>query len=180
MVNEDLVRKFKAKAVEAGAEVETFADAAGAIEFIVRFMANQHPAKVVAAPDALEFVPRDADFDLLEPASMIGYAPAEAGLVRADKGVAATGTLVHWDKGEEDRIVWTLPPVCLCVLKEDAVVAELDDIAGLMAEHLAPVEAPSFAQVSLVTGPSRTADIEGELSLGVHGPGRLIILLLRS
>ena len=180
MVKKDLVRKFKAKAVEAGAEVEPFADEVGAVEFIARFLEGQHLTKIVAAPDALEFVPRDAGFDLLEPDSMVGYAPAEAGLVRADKGVAATGTLVHWDKGEDDRIVWTLPPVCLCVLKEAAVVAELEDIADLISGHLAPLEAPSFAQVSLVTGPSRTADIEGELSLGVHGPGRLIILLLRS
>jgi len=180
MVTKALVRKFKAKAVEAGAEVETLADAAGAVEFIARFLKGQHLTKVVAAPDALDFIPKDADFDLLEPASMAALAQAEAGLVRADKGVAATGTLVHLDKGEDDRIVWTLPPVCLCILKEDAVVSELDDIADLMAGHLAPLEAPSFAQVSLVTGPSRTADIEGELSLGVHGPGRMVILLLRA
>lgn len=179
-MNEDLVQKFKAKAVEAGAEVETFAGAAGAVEFIARFLEAQHLTRIAAAPDALDFVPRDAHFDLLVPDSAVAVAPAEAGLVRADHGVAATGTLVHWDKGDDDRIVWTLPPVCLCVLKEDAVVAELEDIADLMTTHLAPLQAPSFAQVSLVTGPSRTADIEGQLSLGVHGPARLIVLLLGS
>jgi hypothetical protein len=180
MVKKDLVQQFTAKAVEAGAEVKTCADAAGAVRFIAGFLEDQRLTRIAAAPDALDFVPKDADIDLLKPAAVAGYASAEAGLVRADQGVAATGTLVHWDKGEEDRVVWTLPPVCLCVLKESAIVAELEGLAGLMNAHLAPLGAASFAQVSLVTGPSRTADIEGQLSLGVHGPARLIILLIGS
>lgn len=175
-----ILREFKAKAVQAGAEVESFEGKAPAVRFIGRFLAAHRLTRIAAAPDALAFVPKSGDLELLRPSSLSGFAAAEVGLVRADRGVAATGTLVHWDKGDDDRIVWTLPPVCLCVLKEKDVVADQDDLAGPMANCLSPRRSPTFAQVSFITGPSRTADIEGELSLGVHGPARLIILLIKS
>jgi L-lactate dehydrogenase complex protein LldG len=177
MVNERLVDLFAAKAAEAGARVERLDTPAAARRFLAAFLAGEGIVRVATAPDALAFVPAEAGLDVIRPADLRGYGKAEAGIVRADYGVAATGTLVHRDAGDEDRIVWTLPPLCVCFLARSSVVGELEDIAADLAGHLGPKGAPGFSQVSLVTGPSRTADIEAELTLGVHGPGRLLILL---
>lgn len=180
MVSRAALGEFKAKAQAAGAEVERFQGKAQALRFVSRFMAAQRLKRLAAAPDAASYVPKGRDWELLRPSSLSGYAEAEVGLVRADRGIVATGTVVHWDKGDEDRIVWTLPPVCLCILRERDIVPDQDDLAASMVKRLSPRTEPGFSQVSFVTGPSRTADIEGELSLGVHGPGRLIILLIKS
>ncbi len=100
----------------------------------------------------------------------------DAGIVAADHGVAETGTLVHFDRNDAEKNVWTLPEVCVCLLEARTVTASLDDLAPAFAAHLGRTDIPS-PQVSLVTGPSRTADIEGQLTIGVHGPSRLVILL---
>jgi L-lactate dehydrogenase complex protein LldG len=103
---------------------------------------------------------------------------AEAGIVEADYGIAETGTLVRFDRGDAIKGVWTLPDACYCFLDARRIRPDLESIAESMAEYLARTDFPS-PQVSLVTGPSRTADIECQLTIGVHGPGRLVILLIQ-
>ncbi len=172
------VEAFAARAVQAGAEVERVRSVAAARDFVLALARKKGWTRLVASADARDLVPDEAGLTLLEPPNLGGYLAAEAGLTRAAHGVAATGTLVRWDSNDDDRMAATIAPVCVCALDQAAVVAELEDIAGAMAERLRPGTSPGFSQVSLITGPSRTADIEAELTLGVHGPGRLIILLI--
>jgi len=172
-----IIPRFVVQAVKADAEVERFKTSAAARRFLSRILEENGWAKVVVASDAARFLPKTRGIESLEPADPAVCARADAGLVAAGFGIAATGTLVHLDTGDRDRIAWTLPPVCLCFLRAGSIVPELEDIVDRMAGHLRRGQKPGFAQVSLVTGPSRTADIEAELTLGVHGPGRLIILL---
>jgi L-lactate dehydrogenase complex protein LldG len=172
------VEAFAAKAVQAGAEVERAASPAAARDFVAGLFRKNGWTRFLASEDARDLVPREAGLTLLEPANLSGYLSAEVGLTRAAHGVSATGTLVRWDSNDDDRMAATIAPVCVCALDKTAIVAELEDIADVMAERLRPGTSAGFSQVSLITGPSRTADIEAELTLGVHGPGRLIILLI--
>ncbi len=173
-----VVEAFAAKAVQAGAEVERVRSAAAARDFVAGLIRKNGWTRLMASEDAQDLVPEGAGPTLLRPANLSGYLPAEAGFVRAAHGVSATGTLVRWDSNDDDRMAATIAPVCICALEASAIVAELEDIADEMAERLRPGPAHGFSQVSLITGPSRTADIEAELTLGVHGPGRLIVLLI--
>lgn len=175
-----VVETFVAKAVQAGAEVERVQSVDAAREFVAGLARENGWTRLAASADARDLVPREAGVTLLEPAGLSGYLAAEAGLTRAAYGVAATGTLVRWDSNDDDRMAATIAPACVCALEKAAVVAELEDVAGAISERLRPGTSPGFSQVSLITGPSRTADIEAELTLGVHGPGRLIILLIGS
>jgi len=172
-----LVRAFMARAARADAEAERFATRGAAGKFLAGLIKSHGWAAAAAAPDALSLLPKTLGIEWVEASDPPVCGRADLGIVTADYGIAATGTLVHLDTGDADRLAWTLPPVCVCFLRERTIVAEADDLVEVMSGHLRPGRKPGFAQVSFVTGPSRTADIEAELTLGVHGPGRLIILL---
>jgi L-lactate dehydrogenase complex protein LldG len=97
----------------------------------------------------------------------------DLGLSAAQAGVAETGTLVLESAAERHRLVSLVPPVHVAVLPAEAILADLD--AALAALGRA---GPASRAVTLVTGPSRTADIELELVVGVHGPRELHVVVL--
>jgi L-lactate utilization protein LutC len=98
---------------------------------------------------------------------------ADVGVTRAWRGVAETGTVVL--RSEEGRSAGLLPPTQLALLAAADLRAGLTE---LYAELAAEGERGLPAQVVQVTGPSRTADIEVTLVTGVHGPGRVAVLLI--
>lgn len=85
------------------------------------------------------------------------------GMTRASLGIAETGTIVLTDKDTSARLGALAPWIHVAVLSKG-------DIVPTVAEAIArlPKDDPS---VIWVTGPSKTADIEGVLIEGVHGPG---------
>lgn len=100
---------------------------------------------------------------------------AASGISQAEAGIAATGSLLLDLSDPDDRGASALPPVHLVLLRASTIVADLPDLAGILAKRLAG--APG-TYLSLTTGPSRTADIERVLTIGVHGPKELHILIL--
>jgi L-lactate dehydrogenase complex protein LldG len=87
--------------------------------------------------------------------------------------LADSGTVVLPSNPAGTLTASLLPPLLIVVLSERDVHAGL--AAWLAAGGKALVE--SSPMVVLVTGPSRTSDIEMTMTLGVHGPGRLVVLL---
>ena len=118
------------------------------------------------------------------PGATFPDALAGIGVSTATFGVAETGSLVVADT-LADRLARMLAHTHVVLLERDRIVASLDDLAGLLralALGTAPVAgAPSPARhLSIITGPSRTADIEMSLTVGAHGPARLIVAILES
>ncbi|HVP91871.1 MAG TPA: LUD domain-containing protein [Terriglobales bacterium] len=176
MVSRDLVGRFAAGAVAAGAEVVRAPDLAAALAVAARLFAEAKVARALASrPVQAEAVASGLAVALPEDVEAI--AAADAALVSADFGAAETGTLVRLDEGDEEKLAWTLPPLCVCLLDCGRIVPDLQSLAGTMADHLARPGIPG-PQVSLVTGPSRTADIENQLTIGVQGPARLVVVLV--
>ena len=68
------------------------------------------------------------------------------------------------------------PPAHLVLVPEDRILPGLEDLLEAAASELA---GPA-GFLSLITGPSRTADIEKVLTIGVHGPGRLVAVVVGS
>ncbi len=95
-------------------------------------------------------------------------AAARLGIFEADLGIAETGSLCCLGSDLGVRLASSLPPISVALLRADRVVGSLDDVMGSEQEPL----------LFLITGPSRTADIEGILTLGVHGPGELTVILV--
>jgi L-lactate dehydrogenase complex protein LldG len=171
------IDKFIDRAEFAGAEIQQFSSIDGAADFLKIFFRENKIERGLISSDLKAAGPFAEAFPHFETRPAPESLWIEAGLVIADHGVAETGTLVHFDLGDDEKNVWTLPEICLCLLEKAKIVPDLEAIAPRIAGHLSRTGLPS-PQVSLVTGPSRTADIECQLTIGVHGPSRLIILLI--
>ncbi len=98
---------------------------------------------------------------------------ADAGVTSVDFGVAETGTLALLAAPGQGRAVSLLPPVHVAVLDSRDVVLELAALFQEVSARGAPPSALTF-----VTGPSRTGDIEQTLTIGVHGPGELHLIVI--
>jgi L-lactate dehydrogenase complex protein LldF len=119
-----------------------------------------------------------AGFELLESRwpTPSGGAPLDQaawGIVWARAGLADSGTVVLPSRPVGTLTASLLPPTLAVILSRRDLQADL--AAWLAAGGKAELKASPM--VVLVTGPSRTSDIEMTLTLGVHGPGRLIVLL---
>ena len=93
--------------------------------------------------------------------------PASAG---ADWLVAETGTLALEARPEQPRSLTLLPPVHIAVVPRSRLVGDLFDLFA--AQRALP------SCLSLITGPSKTGDIELRLVTGVHGPGEVHVVLV--
>jgi L-lactate dehydrogenase complex protein LldG len=102
-----------------------------------------------------------------------GSAPElpDAGVSEALYGVADTGSVVLAASPEEPRGNSLLPDVHITLLREDRILPGLDELFAALGADL-----PSA--LAIVTGPSRSADIEQKLAVGVHGPREVHVVLL--
>ena len=96
----------------------------------------------------------------------------DIGISGAQAGIAETGTLLLDSSRERHRLVSLVPPVHIAILDASQIVTTLGEALSLMQkdEQVSPI-------VTLVTGPSRTADIELTLAIGVHGPQDLYVIV---
>ena len=101
------------------------------------------------------------------------FSEYEIGLTSADYLIARTGSIVLRSISAGGRRISVLPPTHIVVAEKQQLVNSLDDI---YEEKLISENTGSFATV--ITGPSRTSDIEKQLVLGAHGPKRLVVILI--
>lgn len=92
---------------------------------------------------------------------------AELGISRADFAVAKTGSLVMGSGGGQNRLTSLVPPTNVVMISRAAIVQTLSEA----------LERMPMGNVVMITGPSRTADIEGVMVRGVHGPGELLLFI---
>ncbi len=102
-------------------------------------------------------------------------ATAEFGITGADYALADTGTLVMIASAENPRLVSLLPPVHIAVMPCSRLLTSLDELLTTL-----PDPARLTSSMVLITGPSRTADIEQILVRGVHGPREIHVVLVDS
>jgi len=93
----------------------------------------------------------------------------------ADWGIADTGSLVLNSNSEDMRIATMLADIHIAILELDHIVPHLEDLEEVL-DPIFKKEQASYTAV--ITGPSRTADIERILAIGVHGPQELHVLIL--
>ena len=102
-----------------------------------------------------------------------GAAPEIEGaeVSEAAYGLAETGSVVLVASAQEPRARSLLPEVHISLLREDRILPGLPELFAALGGEL-----PSA--LAIVTGPSRSADIEQSLTVGVHGPGEVHVVLL--
>lgn len=136
---------------ETGAELELAWHAAGAEGSGVRLIPYRGPVESF----------RETLFDSVD-----------AGFTGCRGAIAETGTLVLWPDEREPRLLSLVPPIHLVLLEAETIRSTF---AELLAEQGWKRGMPTNAL--LITGPSKSADIEQTLTYGVHGPKELIVLL---
>jgi len=96
----------------------------------------------------------------------------DVGVSTAQAAIAETGTLVLDSAYERHRLVSLVPPVHIAVVNASAIVETLSDALTLLQKdkEISPA-------ITFITGPSRTADIELTLTIGVHGPQELYVVV---
>jgi L-lactate dehydrogenase complex protein LldG len=100
-------------------------------------------------------------------------ATVDIGITSADYVLADTGTLVMIASPHEARMVSLLPPAHIAVVPTGRILTGLDELFTVL-----PRPAEQSSSMVLITGPSRTADIEQILVRGVHGPGQITVVLV--
>ena len=96
----------------------------------------------------------------------------DAAVTGAVGAIAGTGSLVLWPSPEEPRLMSLVPPLHIVVLNADQLYDSFDEIIRIQNwTDGMPTNA------LLISGPSKSADIEQVLAYGVHGPKELVVLL---
>jgi L-lactate dehydrogenase complex protein LldG len=181
LASSEMIESFKLRAELVSAQVERVLNKSAAIDFIVRLLLREgvstEPrcgAAWAAGPmltsadqrKLSESVPGltfDVTRDLAD--------AAKFGISQMDWALADTGTVVDCADAIEKRLVSTLPTAHIAIVALDSMVPDLNTVFEL-------VDPAKTSYLSFITGPSRTADIERVLTIGAHGPERLIILLV--
>ena len=101
---------------------------------------------------------------------------ADVGISGVAYLVAETGSVVAATAPEEPRSLTLLPPVHIAVASRSQILPDLFDLFARFASS--PPALPSC--LTIITGPSKTGDIELRLVTGVHGPGEVHVVLLDS
>lgn len=100
-------------------------------------------------------------------------AAADIGITSVDYALAETGTFVMLASPREARLISLLPPVHIAIFPRSRILANLGELFSV-----APKPADHTSSMVLITGPSRTADIEQILVRGVHGPGEVYAVIV--
>ncbi len=177
----DMFGTFKARAEAVSAEVHRFATKSQAVDFIGAFL---HKEAVADAPQSYA-VWADCPFlKGIDKAQLSKAVPglkfevtrelaaaSKVGISQLEWAIANTGTLAQNATAVDQRLVSTLPIIHVALIASDRIVADLPSF-------LAKMSPKDNRYIAMITGPSRTADIERVLTIGVHGPERLIIVFV--
>jgi L-lactate dehydrogenase complex protein LldG len=172
---------FRTGATAVSSEVYRFATRDKALQFIVDFMKKEGiedtPGSyaVWAGCPLLEGVDRTLLAEKI-PGLKFGVTresatDAKIGVSQVDWGLANTGTVVQDSTAIEQRLVSTLPQIHVALLRTENI---LPDLPALFSR----IDPRKASYIAFITGPSRTADIERVLTIGVHGPERLVIVVV--
>lgn len=101
---------------------------------------------------------------------------ADIGITGVDYAIAETGSCVLIPSGGVSRVVSLLPPVHIAIVELGQVLPSLDELFTLRRTDF--LEGNLGSYMNLITGPSRSADIEYKLVTGVHGPGEVHMVLV--
>lgn len=164
-----MLDQFQASAEAIGAAIKRFNSATDAVSY-VKGLAGEGPISASYLPPEIREAFRETVF-----AAQEDFADARLCVSFAKAGIASTGSLLLELADPNDRAATALPLIHAVFLKASTIVADLYALQNHIAEGLS---SSGTAYLSLTTGPSRTADIERVLTIGVHGPKELHVLVL--
>ena len=125
----------------------------------------------VVSPTAYEYLQQGDLPDVNDPLRSVADRPV--GIAKAELAIAETGSVLLIEPTPLDRVVSLLTRHLIVVVAEQDIVEELADGFRWLAS-----QPRAAAYATFVTGPSRTADIERSLTIGVQGPSRMTVAVI--
>lgn len=180
-VDGDLVTHFMIRASDMASTVERIADRMDIPQAVARYLAQIEKTGGSAMQVSRAGVcwPELADLDWAGAGLAIEVRPTvghdRLGVTGCYCAMAETGTLVMTSAADTPTATTLLPETHIAVVDAKRIVSGMEEVFGLLrAEHGA--ELPRA--INMISGPSRTGDIEQTIVLGAHGPYRLHILVI--
>jgi L-lactate dehydrogenase complex protein LldG len=179
----DPTERFCDELTRAGGIAHIVSNHAGAVAQVIELVQRNQARRIVLGQGTIldtlglsarlgslgiEVFPADTDRDSL-------FA-ADIGITGVDALVAETGTIVQTSRPGQPRSLSLLPPVYIAVADRSQLVPDLFDWFESFPNEALASDLP--ACLSLITGPSKTGDIELRLVTGVHGPGAVHVVLI--
>ena len=164
---------FISKLKQVGATVSTISDKNKLVEELHRYVAeNQVKSNITISKDEnLE----GYNWQDIEVTTNYDPQSLSVSVTHASMGIEETGTLVMLSSPSSPTGMNFLPDHHLVVLSSDAIVKAMEDVWLSLRE----VEKELPRTINLITGPSRTADIEQEIQIGAHGPKSLHVVIIK-
>jgi L-lactate dehydrogenase complex protein LldG len=176
---EGLATMFKFFAEEADATVTRVPDAASVPLAVTEYLASRNlPAEAVRSPDAALDAYPWSEVPLLRMHKGRATGEDAVSITPAFAAVAESGTVMLTSGADRPTTLNFLPGTHIVVLRKDQIVGDYEQ-AWQRLRKTADARGEAMPRaVNLVTGPSRTGDIEQKLQLGAHGPIRLHIVIV--
>jgi L-lactate dehydrogenase complex protein LldG len=175
---EELRRLFKTFLEGQSATVVEAADAGAVPSAIAQYLRSHNlPLRVRVGTDSYLAGLDWAKEPALQRLSGSAEERDDVGLSHATAGVAETGTLVLASGPDNPVTVNFLPETHIVVLQDADLVGGYESVWQRIRTRFGSRRMPRT--VNFISGPSRTADIGGQLVMGAHGPGRLCVVLVR-
>ena len=184
---DELIEQFESELIMVGGRFHRATTAESAFQFVEQIVTDRQAKTMVASDarliDGIDLPKRvdeigvgfviESDSNFIQTAAV-----ADLGLTGVDYALADTGTLVLVARKGQARAISLLPPVHIAVLKPEQVISGLNDLFPLLLRETEAGGGNLCSAVTFITGPSRTADIELTLVVGVHGPQQLHVILV--
>jgi L-lactate utilization protein LutC len=174
----DPVARFRDELAAAGGETHIVPDQAAAVAKVLELVEARSARRVllgggaVIDPLSLGDALRSRGVEVFDPAtSRDASFAADVGVTGVDYLIAETGSIALYTRPDQPRSFSLLPPVHVAVAERGQVLPDLFDLFAIEQKELP-------ACLSLITGPSKTGDIELRLVTGVHGPGEVHVVLI--
>jgi L-lactate dehydrogenase complex protein LldG len=175
----DPVHRFADELAAAGGLAHLVPDAQAAVALVIDLAHTRKARRVFlgdgAFLDPLQLCGRLASIgkEVIQPgAGRDAIFAADLGISGVDALIAETGSIIQASRPGQPRSLSLLPPCYIAIADRSQLYADLFD----WFDSFPPANLP--ASISLITGPSKTGDIELKLVTGVHGPGEVHVILV--
>jgi len=195
VINEDceqrgheLLKQFESELTKIGGRFHRAPTAESAVRYIEELASDRHAKTIIGweteiidgidlskrlEANGIKVVTETTDRDFVRTAAL-----ADIGISGADYALADTGTLVLLARRGQARSISLLPAVHVAVIRPEDVISGLSELFPLMRDARGGDAGNLSSAITFITGPSRTADIELTLVVGVHGPQELHVVLI--
>jgi len=176
----DLVARFRQRATDMQSTVERIADRRDIPPAVTRYVdaLDLPPALTAQKSHAGVCWPEFADLDWAAAGLAIEARPTSGddrlGITGAFCAIAETGTLVVLAGADTPTATTLLPDTHVAILRADRIVSGMEEAFALIRHERGALP----RAVNMISGPSRTGDIEQTIVLGAHGPYRVHVLVL--